>query len=57
MTKARTLLEKFNKPAKSKARRIIEKLLKEDAKISDEYLDAYVKDPMHLLSGLSSNKD
>ena len=47
MTRARKLLEKFNKSSKSKARVILEKLLKEDAKISDEYLDAYVKDPMY----------
>lgn len=54
MTRAGKLLEKFNKPAKSKARKILEKLLKEDAKISDEYLDAYVKDPMY---GILSEKE
>ena len=47
MTKAKRLLERLNPKPKSKARQILEKLFKEDTKISDEYLDAYVKDPMY----------
>lgn len=47
MTKAKRLLERLNPKPKSRARQILEKFLKEDAKISDEYLDAYVKDPMY----------